>query len=801
MGFTQHLRARGEDGLAALMALRPDLASPPPSSVRALAARASGRGSVERALAPLDALTLQVLEATLALAGTAAHPVGPTAAEVARATGTEPAEIAAAVRTLLDRSLLWSEPWPVPDDGPLRPAPGLDDVLGPYPAGLGPTLASTLRRRTPQALDRLAEETGLPRPEPGPDDLTGEVRPATTADGEPALVGPLAAHLAEPGVVERLLTDAPPGSRRVLEALTWGPPVGQAPQPGGPSSPVRTAVQWLLRHGLLAMSDAQHAVLPREVGLALRAGRTHRVPAHPPRVEPATPEPAVVAADGARHAEEFVRLVSILISLWGEQPVTQVRTGGLGVRELRRLAVRLDVPDAVAALVVEVAEAAGLVADDGAEQPALVPTTDADTWLEAPIGDRWQTLARAWLVSDHATWLVGSRDEGGTTRGALDPELRRPWVPRLRTTTLAALDELGALTAEQVLEVLRWRTPRTPPAPHGVEAVLAEATLLGVLGAGALTPPGRALLAGDVPEAVAAALEAQLPASVDEVVLQGDLTGIVPGRPGPELAALLELTAQVESRGAALTVRFTEASVRRALDTGIGAEELLTRISAHARGTVPQPLEYLVTDVARRHGLLRVGAASSYVRAQDPTLLAGLLGDRALAGLNLFALAPTVLAAQVPAPQLAEALRERGLAPVLEGPDGQVLVLGHAPERIRPRRGRRTADAPSDDAAQARDRRLHRLAGELIAGEKRRGEADDDIDPTDPAGPGLAIGLLREAAAEHRPVWLQLVGPDGSTSRRRVRPLRVDAGRVRVLDLDREAELTVAVHRIVDVTP
>jgi hypothetical protein len=29
----------------------------------------------------------------------------------------------------------------------------------------------------------------------------------------------------------------------------------------------------------------------------------------------------------------------------------------------------------------------------------------------------------------------------------------------------------------------------------------------------------------------------------------------------------------------------------------------------------------------------------------------------------------------------------------------------------------------------------------------------------------------------------------------------VDAGRVRVLDVDREAELTVAVHRIVDVTP
>ncbi|GEN79948.1 helicase-associated domain-containing protein [Actinotalea fermentans] len=791
MGFTQHLRARGEDGLAALLALRPDLASPPPSSIRALAARASGRTSVERALAPLDALTLQVLEAVLALAGTAGHPSGPTAAEVARATGADLDAVAAAARTLLDRSLLWSDPWPVPDDGRLRPSPGLEDVLGPYPAGLGPTLTATLRRRTPQALERLAVDTALPA-------STDDAAPATTADGEPALVGLLATHLAAPATVERLLDDAPPGARRVLEALTWGPPVGQAPQPGGPTSPVRTAVQWLLRHGLLAMSDTQHAVLPREIGLALRGDRTHASPAHAPEVVPAVPDPAVVAGDGARHAEEFVRLVAALVAMWGDQPASQVRTGGLGVRELRRLAVRLEVTDAVAALVVEVAEAAGLVGDDGAEQPSLVPTTEADTWLERPVGARWHALARAWLASDHATWLVGSRDEGGTTRGALDPELRRPWVPRLRTTTLGALESAGALDPEQVIEVLRWRTPRTPPAAHGVQAVLAEATALGVVGAGALTPPGRALLAG---QDAGAALEAELPAAVGHVVLQGDLTGIVPGRPSPDLAALLELAAQVESRGAALTVRFTETSVRRALDTGVDAQDLLERIAAHAHGAVPQPLEYLIVDVARRHGLLRVGTASSYVRAEDPALLAGLLGDRALAGLHLFALAPTVIAAQAPAPQLAEALRERGLAPVLEGPDGQVLVLGQAPHRIRPRRGRRAADAPADDAAEARDRRLHRLAGDLLAGDRRRGEADDDIDPGDPAGPGLAIGLLREAAAEHRPVWLQLVGPDGSTSRRRVRPLRVDAGRVRVLDLDREAELTVAVHRIVDVTP
>ena len=792
MGFTQHLRARGEAGLAALLDARGELAAPPPSSVRALAARAAGRASVERTIAALDALALQCLEAVLALSGTAAHRDGPTAAAVAEALGTDEGTVRPALERLLDRVLIWTETWPVADDAAMLPAPGVEDILGPYPAGLGPTLATTLHRRTPQALERLAEETAAPV--------------ARTPDGAPVdLAGALAAHLADPGTIAHLLQQGPAAARRVLDALTWGPPVGQAPQgtPEAPS-PARAAVQWLLRHGLLAMSDAQHAILPREVGLALRHGRTHAAPALRPEPVPARPDRETADADGARHAEDAVRLVTALLSVWSDQPAPQVRSGGLGLRELRRLAARLEVPESTAALVVELAGAAGLVADDGESPACLVPTTDADDWLADPVPARWQTIATAWLHCDRATWLVGTRDDGGTTRAALDPELRRPWIPRLRSAALATLaspaDPPAALSAEQVLDVLRWTTPRNPPMPHAVDAVLTEATLLGALGAGALSTAGRALLEG---ADAATALQDQLPGTVDELLLQGDLTGIVPGRPGADLALLLDSAAQVESRGAALAVRFTEASVRRALDAGLAGEDLLARLSRFARSGVPQPLEYLVLDVARRHGQLRVGAAASFVRADDPALLAGLLGDRDLAGLGLFALAPTVLAAQAPPATLLAALRDRGLGPVTEGPDGQVLVAARPAHRVRPRRSRRVDPVPDADAAAARERRLQRLATDLFSADRRaRHTADDDALPTDdPSAPALALGLLREAAEEHRPVWLQLVGPDGTTSRRRVRPLRVDAGRVRVLDLDREAELTVAVHRIVDVTP
>jgi len=60
--------------------------------------------------------------------------------------------------------------------------------------------------------------------------------------------------------------------------------------------------------------------------------------------------------------------------------------------------------------------------------------------------------------------------------------------------------------------------------------------------------------------------------------------------------------------------------------------------------------------------------------------------------------------------------------------------------------------------------------------------------------------LLREAAAERAPVWVELVGPQGLTEKRLLRPVLVEGGRVRAVDPAREAELTIAVHRIASVT-
>ena len=50
-----------------------------------------------------------------------------------------------------------------------------------------------------------------------------------------------------------------------------------------------------------------------------------------------------------------------------------------------------------------------------------------------------------------------------------------------------------------VVAVLRWRSPRSVPPPAAVHAMLVEAGRLGILGAGALSDAGRALLLETAP--------------------------------------------------------------------------------------------------------------------------------------------------------------------------------------------------------------------------------------------------------------------------------------------------------------
>lgn len=607
----------------------------------------------------------------------------------------------------------------------------------------------------------------------------------------------------------------------LVEALRPAPAAASAPAPGSGASPAPASGAGA--PGAAGPASAVGASLASAIDAgpasATGADTGPALPAPSRAPDPAeldVQDAAAVADQCARAAEELVRLTSALLAEWGREGAPILRSGGVGARALARTAQALDLAPAATATLIELTASAGLLGLD-AEGEAWVPARPAADWARAELPERWARLAAAWAGSARTPWLVGTRSDDGSLRPVLGDDVEAPWARRLRRRILMLLETLpegAAATPTWVRAALTHARPRRPVPAGAVTAVLAEAELLGATGGGSLTRPGRVLAlsltrASDEPpartqadaallEALEAALARDLPTPVETLLVQSDLTAVVPGRPVPVLAELLERAGAVESRGGALTVRFTAESVRGALDAGLSADELVEALERFTPGPLPSALTVLIDDVARRHGAVRVRGVSSLLRAPDPAVAAGLIANARLRDLELAEAAPGVLASTAPPGRVLRELREAGLAPVLEDAGGRLLLApgaadgarrGAPPESHRPGTGgpvRRRRPTAGDLAAHV---------GRMRAGEKERAGAPAATDPVH------VLALLRQARAARTRLRLHLAAGDGGVQERTVRVLAVESGRARLADLDRETELTAALHRIVSVEP
>lgn len=212
---------------------------------------------------------------------------------------------------------------------------------------------------------------------------------------------------------------------------------------------------------------------------------------------------------------------------------------------------------------------------------------------------------------------------------------------------------------------------------------------------------------------------------------------------------------------------------------------------------MPQALDYLVDDIARQHGRLRVGAIESYVRSDDHGLLSQVLGDRRTAPAELRRLAPGVLVSGLGADEVLTVLRAAGYAPAGENPGGAVLT--RPPGRPRAA-GRRTgSEGPSAPRPLTPDE-LAATVREIRAGDAavaaRRGEAVRQVPGVTTAS---TLELLSRAVREGTPVWLGYVDAQGSGSQRVVQPVSLVGGFLQGFDERRGESRTFAVHRITSV--
>lgn len=738
------LRAWPDERLLALLRDRPDLATPAPQDSAHLASRVGTRASVARAIDQLTRTEIAVLDA-IAIAG----PIS--SAKLHDMVNASAPTVSEACERLESLALVWDSP------GGIR---ALSE-------------ATTLISNT-TGTSGLQPWSKTQRP-------AAELRAAVDSLSPNALA--LLTHVVDGGGTATANPDRVSGGR----------------------SKVADPVQELIDQSLLLPRPGGMHWVPGDIGLVVRQGKTttESVDEAPP-LALSLREPELVDRSAAGAAFDAVRRVEVLLDHWSTQPPVGLRSGGLAVRDLKAAAQHIHAEVATAALLVEVAAAAGLLAlgidQDG--NTAWLPTDRYDAWATATPAGRWFQLAEAWLSSPRLASRIGTKDPQGKTWNALAPELAAPLQVETRRETLTRLAEttpgetLAAGTGlPSLVAALWWRRPRRPSARESMIVwSVSEASILGVLGLDGMSMAGRALLDGDA-DAVERILTPLLPPLVDQVLIQADLTAVAPGPLESDTARTLHLLADIESRGGATVYRFSAQSVRRALDAGWTVAEIHEFLAGVSRTPIPQPLTYLVDDSARTFGNLRVGFAESFIRSDDEALIAELLHHPQASTWGLRRLAPTVLVSTTPVATLLQRLRDSGTAPVVEAADGTVRVARRDLQRTR--NPRSSAATPAQRAARETARMTQVAAairsGDRVAALRPAGTASE--------GPSAALAALRSAVEDRRLVWIGYVDNDGATTERVVTPIRVDGGWLTAYDQRAADHRSFAVHRITAVRP
>lgn len=727
-----------DDRLIRLLELRPDLTQPPPGTLAALAARAQARQSVKAATDALDFLHLAVLDAMLALQADAG-PVLPDSVVEFLGSRADARAVRAALTDLTDRALVW----------------GTDTL-----------------RVTPEAA------SGLPW------------FPGQAVQAEPDL---------DPGTIAALLADIDGPQRDLLNRLAEGSPVGRT-RDATPDTPADRPVQRLLAAGLLHRVDTDTVILPRLVGQVLRDELPGPSGLHRPDPTVTTTKQSDADSVAAGAAIDLLREVDLVLETLSATPISELRAGGLGVRDIKRLTKLTGVDEQRLGLILDIAAGAGLIASgvpdplppDGSS-PYWAPTVAADRFIEATTATRWYLIASTWLDLPSRPGLVGTRGPDDKPYGALSDALYSTAAPldrRLLLDMLAELKPGAGVDATSAAGAMIWHRPRWAARlqREPVTDLLREAHAVGVVGRGAIAGPARVLLAGGTEDEVVAAMGKALPAPLDHFLLQADLTVVVPGPLQRDLAEQLAVVATVESAGAAMVYRISEPSIRHALDSGRTAGELHAFFTRHSKTPVPQGLTYLVDDVARRHGQLRVGMAASFVRCEDPALLAQAIASPAAEPLELRILAPTVAVSQAQIGDVLAALRAAGFVPAAEDSSGAVVDISARGARV-PVQGRRRTyrplTAPAAQTLAAIVAVLRKVSAAPAAGQR-----------LDPAG---LITQLQQAALNQQPVVMGYVDPAGVATQRVVEPINIRGGQLTAFDPAAGRVREFAIHRVTSV--
>ncbi|MEN9753463.1 MAG: hypothetical protein RL670_1154 [Actinomycetota bacterium] len=326
-----------------------------------------------------------------------------------------------------------------------------------------------------------------------------------------------------------------------------------------------------------------------------------------------------------------------------QRPMREVGKSSIALAEVKRLAAHLRQPNEYARQAYDLAQLAHLIV---LHQGYWHPGATAAKWLAATPVERWRILANAVLAEIEPT----TRNQFAQLR-------------QLGHTSLATLFTLAFPFADSTVG-------------GRVSGLQAAAELLALSTAGRLGRAFDEFLAGKV-ERLASELSPHLPEAADRLVCQADLTLIAPGPLTAKTERILRKFAEVEQVGLASTYRVTALSLSHGLETGIqpeAIEKLLVELSGRE---LPQPLSYLINEVAERFGRLTltfdVAKHVSIVAANDSALLHEIENDSKLKHLALKQQSAKVLLSKLDADVIYNSMRSVGYTVIRTDLGGKVM--------------------------------------------------------------------------------------------------------------------------------
>jgi len=428
--------------------------------------------------------------------------------------------------------------------------------------------------------------------------------------------------------------------------------------------------------------------------------------------------------------------------------VREVGKRGVGLADLKRLALHLSKTNDFARLIYQLAHQSKLISvADG--RWAL--GADADRWLEKTPEARFKFLASLWrslLGDDSARELLAMKQ--AHPNHSLNALFRHTYPfadsqVNSRITNLETIADLIGLTAGQ--SATSW-----------FELVLKNEL-----------------------DAAASLLAAQLPETGERLIIQADLSLIAPGPLPTSLEIELRKFAETEQISMASTYRLNALSISHGLETGLteaSIRDLLTRLSGKA---LPQPVDYLLREAVGRFGRLTVsegpGEARSIIKSADPILLTEIVNESKLRPFSIRRTPDGDLFSRFEPEVIYFGLREAGFSAIRVDAAGRVI----SPKTV----ATRTSTIAVISTASSDIERL-REHDERLGSDP----GDDDL-----------VRQIEFALKNRSKLLIAATDRNGGQHEFLLEPKNLSNGRLRGIDTKAEIERTIPLERITSASP